>query len=111
MKQIKPKKKALAFSALMMVLLLFPLTMNAQYDKSRNDLQPWFKNGMLDRSSTGGYNLNNQQFGSNNGGYGLYNQTFGEDEEPLGNGLAILVVAGMGYAATKSRKKNQKSNK
>lgn len=67
----------------------------------------------MPRGGTGGYNLFNQQFGAGaNGGYELYNQTFGQDNEgPVGSGLAILMVAGMGYAAMKSRKKNQKSNK
>ena len=65
----------------------------------------------MDRGTgAGGYNLSNQQFGSDNGGYQLSNQTFGQ-ESPVGSGLAILLMAGMGYAAAKSRKKNQKSNK
>ena len=66
---------------------------------------------MLGSGSQPGYNLSNQTFGSDaNGGYQLSNQTFGQ-ETPVGSGLAILLVAGMGYAVTKSRKKNQKSNK
>jgi len=66
--------------------------------------------GTMGRGSGGGYNLTNQHFGADaNGGYELSNQTFGQ-ESPMGSGLAILMVAGMGYAAMKSRKKNQKSN-
>ena len=96
----------------MAALLLLPLPMKAQYDESKYGIQPWFGSSLLGRdASTEGYNLSNQQFGSDaNGGYQLSNQTFGQTT-PIGSGLAILVVAGMGYAAAKSRKKNKKSNK
>ena len=67
--------------------------------------------GLMGKGTSGGFNLSNQQFGSDDdGGYELYNQTFGQTT-PVGSGLAILVVAGMGYAAMKSKKKNQKLNK
>lgn len=105
------KKKTFVLSVAMAAMMLLPQTVSAQYDENRYGIQPWFGTSLLGRdASTGsdGYNLSNQQFGA--GGYQLSNQTFGQTT-PIGSGLAILVVAGMGYAATKSRKKNQKSNK
>ena len=78
---------------------------------AEKDQQSNNNGGVMGRGSSGGYNLTNQQFGSDaNGGYELFNQTFGQ-ESPMGSGLAILMVTGMGYAVMKSRKKNQKSNK
>ena len=60
-----------------------------------------------------GYNLFNQQFGSDDeGGYELYNQTFGQDNEeaPLGSGLLVLTAAGALYTL-KKRKNNNKRTK
>ena len=111
------KKRALVFSLVLAATMLLAPSVHAQgmlnlldeyyaeKDKKSNS------GGLMGRGSFGGYNLSNQQFGSNShGGYQLSNQTFGQ-ETPVGSGLAILTVAGMGYAAMKSRKKNQKSNK
>lgn len=109
----KKRKKTFVLSAAIASMLLPPLTMNAQYDEHKYGLQPWFKSSLMRRegSTVGDHNLTNQQFGSDaNGGYELFNQTFGQ-ESPMGSGLAILMVTGMGYAVMKSRKKNQKSNK
>ncbi len=61
---------------------------------------------MMSRGATGGYNLNNQNFGSN--GYELHNQTFGQETTPLGGGLLILVAAGAGYALKKRKNNNKK---
>ena len=110
----KRKKKTLMLLVVMAAMLLLPFHVSAQgggvfgMGKSSEATE---NAGLMDRGATGGYNLQNQQFGSDaNGGYGLFNQTFGQ-ESPVGSGLAIFMVAGMGYAAMKSRKKNQKSNK
>ena len=65
------------------------------------------RGGLFDPTSVGGYNLYNQQFGSDDeGGYELYNQTFGQ-ELPLGSGLLILTVAGAGYALKKKKKQHE----
>ena len=72
------------------------------------------ESGLLNqRGGNGGYSLFNQRFGADgNGGYDLYNQTFGQDNDgPLDGGWLVFVAATAGYAALKSRKKNQKSNK
>ena len=105
----KLKRKALVLSVAMAVSLLLPLPMNAQYDENKYGIQPWFGSSLLGRESGrgGGYNLINEQFGSDiNGGYELHNQTFGQ-ELPLGSGLLILTAAGAGYAL-KKRKSNKK---
>lgn len=116
----RKKKRALVFSLVLAATMLSAPSVQAQgihgnllddyyagKDKKSNS------GGLMGRGSFGGYNLSNQQFGSDShSGYQLSNQTFGQENEgPLGSGLAILMVAGMGYAAMKSRKKNQKSNK
>ena len=113
----KKRKKTFVLSAAIASMLLPPLTMNAQYDEHKYGLQPWFKSSLMRRegSTVGGYNLTNQQFGSDaNGGYNLFNQTFGQENEgSLGSGFAIFMVAGAGYAVMKSRKKtkNEQVNK
>lgn len=82
---------------------------------AEKDQQSNNNGGVMGRGSSGGYNLTNQQFGSDaNGGYNLFNQTFGQENEgSLGSGFAIFMVAGAGYAVMKSRKKakNEQVNK
>ena len=46
--------------------------------------------------------LTNQGFGNSIGGSDLTNQTFGV---PLGSGLFVLLLAGVGYSVLKSNKK------
>ena len=120
MKNYKKHLKSLSLSLALAVGLLWPMTVNAQnnaYDdglfgrgpkvKSYNDHS--FFRGTIDEN-TGGYNLYNQQFGSDdNGGYNLHNQSFGQ-EVPMGSGWLILAAAGAGYALRKGKNnKNQKS--
>jgi len=70
------------------------------------DEQEASRGALLGKGGDGGYDLYNQQFGSNDsGGYDLFNQTFGV-ESPLGSGLFILAAAGAGYAL-KKRKNNK----
>lgn len=114
MKKTK-KKKTLLFSLGLAFMMLTANNMNAQngggvFGKGSKPETEQHR-GWLGSGQQSGFNLNNQTFGSDaNGGYQLSNQTFGQ-ESPLGGGLAIFLVAGVGYAAMKSRKKNQKSNK
>jgi hypothetical protein len=117
MEKKKKKKRTIVSSLVLVAAMLSAPSAQAQgmldllgeyYEEQ--DQRSTRDGGMMGRGSSGGYNLSNQQFGSDaNGGYELFNQTFGQ-ETPVGSGLAILMVAGMGYAAMKSRKKNQKSN-
>ena len=107
--------KTLVFS---LVLAALTLTANSATAQQRGGAlgrgfmpETELQSGLLGSGLQPGYNLSNQTFGLDAaGGYLLVNQFFGQ-ETPVGSGLAILVVAGMGYAAAKSRKKNQKSNK
>ena len=117
MKKTRKKKEKLLFSLLVAATLLLMTNVSLQAQSRPGGLfgDPVFSSssseGLMDRGTqAGGYNLSNQQFGSDNGGYQLSNQTFGQ-ESPVGSGLAILILAGASYAAMKSRKKNQKSNK
>ena len=52
--------------------------------------------------------LTNQAFGNPTEGVDVTNQTFGA---PLGSGLFILLLAGVGYARMKSNKRNNKNEK
>lgn len=109
----KVKKKTLLLTLALLARLLLPLTMNAQYREDQFGLQEWGQTSLLGKeasSSSGGFNLFNQQFGEDEeGGYELYNQTFGQDSDtPLGSGLLILVAAGAGYAFKKRKNNNKK---
>lgn len=104
-------KKSLLLTLALSAVLLLPMGASAQTgggvfyrgDKAENTDNV----SMMNRGATGGYNLNNQNFGSN--GYELYNQTFGQDSDtPLGSGLLILVAAGAGYAFKKRKNNNKK---
>lgn len=103
------KKKSLLLTLVLSVGLLLPIGASAQTGSGvfyRGDNAESADNpSMMNRSGIGGYNLNNQNFGS--GGYELHNQTFGQETTPLGSGLLILVAAGAGYAL-KKRKNNSK---
>ena len=116
MKKNKLKKNALMLLAAMAVMLLLPQHLSAQggglfgFGTSSEATE---NAGVMGRGSSGngGYNITTQQFGSDaNGGYNITTQQFGQ-QTPMGSGLAILVIAGAGYAAFKRNKKNQKSNK
>ena len=116
MKKNKLKKKALMLLAAMAVMLFLPQHLSAQggglfgFGTSPDATE---NAGVMGRGSTGdgGYIITTQQFGSDvTGGYNITTQQFGQ-HTPMGSGLAILVMAGAGYVAMKSRKKNQKSNK
>ena len=97
MRRIKLNLKVVRLLLLLyMVMSLSMLTM-AQNQTSNgglfgwgpvsNDMEYSNRGGLFDPTSVGGYNLFNQQFGSDViGGYELYNQTFGQNV-PLGSGL------------------------
>ncbi len=53
----------------------------------------------------GGSNLTNNAFGNYIEGSNLTNQTFGA---PIGSGLFVMLMAGVGYAALKTNKKTNK---
>lgn len=110
----------------LLLILLLPLNMVAQFDDSHGLLgrggsrdDTGIFNSIMNRgfgaTSGGLFNqgfgftqdyLDNQDFGSTQGG--ITNQTF-EEETPLGSGLFILLAAGAGYASLKTKKR--KSNR
>jgi len=106
----KLKEKTLLLTLALSAVLLLPMGVSAQKgggifyrgDKAENTDNV----SLMNRGATGGYNLNNQNFGSN--GYELHNQTFGQETTPLGGGLLILVAAGAGYALKKRKNNNKK---
>ena len=53
-----------------------------------------------------GSNLTNNAFGNQVGGSNLTNQTFGA---PIGSRVIVMLLAGAGYAALKTNKKNNKN--
>lgn len=106
----KLKEKTLLLTLALSAVLLLPMGVSAQKGGGifyRGDKAENVDNvSMMSRGATGGYNLNNQNFGSN--GYELHNQTFGQETTPLGGGLLILVAAGAGYALKKRKNNNKK---
>ena len=111
MKKEKLKAKAIVLS-LVLAALLPATTVSAQGLLGGPSLvdEYWEEQdrSMLSRDGgSGGYVLNNGQFGSDEGGgYQLTNGTFGQDSVPLGGGIAILLGAGLGYAALKRKKED-----
>ena len=88
MKKFAKKKKAFVMAVAMVVMLLLPMTINAQ-----TKMDEYFTSSdaidFIDRTSWE-YVVVNQQFGVTN-------------TEPLGTGLLIMTVAGAGYAILKKK--------
>ena len=113
MKGTKSKRKVLAVSVSLAMVILSAMDANAQYDGNRGmfgrgesaDACP--SRGMMNVS---GGNITNQTYGSNQDGFGITNQTYGENA-PLGSGLLIMAAAAMGYAGMKRNKKQTKKVK
>lgn len=118
MSKISVKSKAVGLLLGLAVALLAAPNLNAQDSGNRgllgrgtasDDKSVYHLGGLLRQNpdTDNGYNLYNQQFGSDeNGGYELYNQTFGQ-EVPFGSGLFIMAVAGVSYALKKRKKEQQ----
>ena len=106
-------KKKLRIVAMMLALAL-PVSLLAQgglFQRGDNDESHLGQNGeanksMLMRNGETGTTLSNQGFGNPVNGSNLTNQTFGA---PLGSGLLIMLLAGAGYSAMKSNKKNNEN--
>ena len=105
-------KKKLRTVAVMLALAL-PICLLAQggvfqrgdYDELNHGQNGEANKSMLMRNGETGTTLSNQGFGNPNGS-NLTNQTFGA---PLGSGLLIMLLAGAGYTAMKSNKKNNEN--
>lgn len=101
-------KKKLRTAAVMLALAL-PISLMTQdglfkrgASGGQNDD---FNSPIMHRSGEMGTNLSNQGFGNPNGS-DLTNQTFGA---PLGSGLLIMLLAGAGYSAMKTNRKNNEN--
>lgn len=108
----KTRKKAIAFSFLVAMCVLLHANVSAQSQERPGGLFGSMSNasttsGIMNRSNdVVGSNLNGQGFGATEGN--ITGQTFGA---PLGSGLFVLLVAGVGYATLKARKKQQQTRK
>ena len=104
-------KKLTNSKALLLSLILvmcFVLPMRAQKRDG------FFRNDELYQSRADGdiyFNLTNQHFGdADNTTYHLYNQHFGQTV-PLGEGMLIMIGAGVCYVVRKRKQKTNKENK
>ncbi len=105
MRNIKTKKK-LKMLAMMMALSI-PIVTTAQGGLFQRGEETSSQNAGFFRNGGEAISLTNQTFGNPTEGVNVTNQTFGE-ETPLGGGLFTLLLAGVGYAAMKSNKRNNK---
>ena len=99
-------KKKLIVLAFVLALAL-PISVLAQggiFQRGTSDGNTEKSTGLL-RNGEVNNTLTNQGFGNPVDGSDLTNQTFGS---PIGNGLLVLLMAGAGYAAMKTNKKNNK---
>lgn len=109
MRNNKTKKKLKTIA--MLLALSLPIGVLAQsglFLRGNTDGNDGRQTGLL-RDGEATSLLSNQTFGNPIGGSDLTNQTFGM-ETPLESGLLVMLIAGVGYAAskTKSEKENQK---
>ena len=108
MRNIKTKKK-LKMLAMAMALSI-PMAATAQGGLFQRGEEPTRSNATAALTNQGfgnpisGSDVTNQTFGHPTEGANVTNQTFGA---PLGGGLFILLLAGAGYAATKTNKRNK----
>ena len=93
----------------MTVALFVPMVATAQGGLFQRGEESSQNAGFL-RNGGEAISLTNQTFGNPTEGVNVTNQTFGE-ETPLGGGLFTLLLAGVGYAAMKSNKRNNKNKK
>ena len=106
----KRKKKTLMLSLLVAAGMLLSTNLSAQEQHGRPGglfgEQPGTSqnsSGLMDLRGTVGVDINGQGFGETNGD--ITGQTFGT---PLGSGLFVLLAAGVGYSALKTKKKQNK---
>ena len=102
----KRMKKLLYILPMVIVMLLLPLTINAQWGRSDGLFSDYNDPYYNDRGG-GSYVIT---FGGSAPGdsNSITNQTF-DQPLPLGSGLIVMTVAGAGYALLKRRKNNAKN--
>ena len=108
MRNIKTKKKLKVLA--MVMALSIPMAATAQGGLFQRGEEPLRNDGAATLTNQGfgnsmsGSDVTNQTFGNPTEGVNVTNQTFGA---PLGGGLFTLLLASVGYAATKSNKRNK----
>ncbi len=105
MRNIKIRKRLIVLA--MSVALSIPTMASAQGGLFQRGEESSENAGFL-RNGGGAINVTNQTFGHPMEGVDVTNQTFGV---PLGGGLFTLLLAGAGYSAMKSNKRNNKNKK
>lgn len=105
MRNIKIRKRVIVLA--MSVVLSVPIVASAQGGLFQRGEESGQNVGFL-RNGGEAISLTNQTFGNPTDGVNVTNQTFGA---PLGSGLFTLLLAGAGYAAMKSNKRNNKNKK
>ena len=104
----RKKGKTLALPLLMAAGLLLPIGLSAQdglFQRGASDGESSRNSGLL-RDGETTLSVSNQYFGNHIDTDDITNQSFGT---PLGGGVLIMLAAGVGYAAAKSRKRNKKN--
>lgn len=102
------KKKAIAFSLLLVVEMLLPANLSAQEQKGRPGGLLGSEGNVENYSFFGkggslfSWAIDEEDFGVNEGNINV--EDFGT---PLGSGILVLLTAGVGYAALKSKKQNE----
>ena len=110
MKKYRLKAKVLVWAMVALLLSSFHLSAQVQNDRPGGlfgDPVPSTSNGLMNRGRTlfeG--NINGQGFGAT--GADITGQTFGT---PLNGGLFVLLLAGVGYGTSKTRKKQNRKEK
>ena len=101
--RMRKKSIVLAFM-LMLALPISTLAQGGMFQRGMSDGNTEKGTGLLRDGATTN-TLTNQGFGNPVDGSDLTNQTFGA---PIGSGLLVMLIAGAGYAAMKTNKKNNK---
>ncbi len=94
-------RKAFVLSVAMAMLMLSPITSNAQYREDRFGLQDWGQTSLMGKQAGGNY-----RSGESSVSGGISNYGIGETV-PVGSGLLILIGAGLGYVALKKKEDEQ----
>ena len=101
--------KTIVFSLALAAMMLTANNMNAQNDGSRGMMGRGTSIEGAEQGSKTLFQINGVRNGAGDAtitGSGIQNGSFGE-EVPLGGGIAIMLVAGLGYVALKKREDKQ----
>lgn len=103
----KARFRTILLSLLCGMCFMHPLSVSAQVDKGHGLFGGGAEvntNGLLDRGPISTNSISNQPFGETQ--VGITNETFG-NTTPLGEGLVVMLLSGVGYVMLKKRKNNE----